>query len=535
MTTTLHDFNYPWVPDQGNGRFRNPVIHADYSDPDVIRHGRDFWMVASSFTATPGLPILHSYDLVNWTLVNHAIRQVPHESYREVRPGCGVWAPSIRFHNNLFWVVFPMPDEGIYVTTATDPRDEWCEPWLLQAAKGWIDPCPFWDDDGKAYLFHAYANSRSGKKERIHARPMSPDGRTLLGEGQEIIHTPHHAYLEGPKLHKLKDWYYILAPGGGVPQGWQVAFRSRNVFGPYEEKVVLERGSTAINGPHQGALVDSPDGKWWFVHFQDTGPFGRITHLQPVEWHDDWPRMGEDYDGNGVGEPVSEWTKPVLDKSIPVAIPQTSDTFDSERLGLQWQWQANHDGSWYSLAARPGWLRLYAQPSALTDPCRIPHLLMQKFPARRFSVEARIDFQPAGPGELAGIAVIGGGESATLSLDRTIGGYHLSFRINGVEQSKVALPTRVMRLRVDVDENANCSFGWADDNGEFSDCGPVFQAKEGGWMGSKVGLFSQRPINSDLSGYADFDYFQFSKLAENRGGSEWECLEISPKIDRHLT
>ncbi|MEI6647682.1 MAG: family 43 glycosylhydrolase, partial [bacterium] len=166
---------YPWIPDQGDGTFRNPVIHADYSDPDVIRHGDDFWMVASSFTCTPGLPILHSRDLVNWTLVNHAIKNVPHPRYQDVQPGCGVWAPAIRFHDGLFWIFFPMPDEGIYVTCASDPAGEWQEPWCLQEAKGWIDPCPFWDDDGQAYLVHAYANSRAGKKERIHIRPMTPD------------------------------------------------------------------------------------------------------------------------------------------------------------------------------------------------------------------------------------------------------------------------------------------------------------------------------------------------------------------------
>ena len=240
---------YPWTPDQGDGTYRNPVLHADYSDPDVIRRGADFWMIASSFNCTPGIPILHSYDLVNWTLVNHAIRQLPHPRYAAVQPGCGVWAPAIRFHADKFWVFFPMPDEGTYVTSANDPAGEWSEPWLLQEALGWIDPCPFRDEDGKAYLIHAYANSRAGKKERLHVRPMSPDCRHLLGEGREIIHTLHHPFLEGPKVHKLDGWYYILAPGGGVSAGWQVAFRSRNLWGPYEEKIVLEQGCTPIKGP----------------------------------------------------------------------------------------------------------------------------------------------------------------------------------------------------------------------------------------------------------------------------------------------
>ena len=278
---------YPWIPDAGDGTFRNPILHADYSDPDVIRDGDNYWMVASSFNCTPGMPILHSRDLVNWALINHAIPQLPHPRYAEVQPGCGVWAPSLRKHLDRFYIFFPMPDEGIYVTSSEDPAGKWSEPWLLQAAKGWIDPCPFWDEDGSAWLFHAYANSRAGIRDRIHGRPMSPDARTLLGEGREVIHAPHHPFIEGPKVHRFDEWYYILAPGGGVRDGWQVAFRSRNILGRYEEKIVLERGVTSINGPHQGALIDSPDGsEWFFIHFQDTGPFGRIVHLQPVEWRD---------------------------------------------------------------------------------------------------------------------------------------------------------------------------------------------------------------------------------------------------------
>jgi len=244
--------SYPWIPDRGDGTYANPILHADYSDPDVIRRGKDFYLISSSFHCTPGLPVLHSRDLVNWKIINHAIRNVPHPSYAEVRPCCGVWAPGLRFHDGKFCIVFPMPDEGIYVTCADDPAGTWSEPRCLQDAKGWIDPCLFWDDDGKAYLVHAYANSRAGKKERIHIRPMSPDCHRLLGEGKEVIHAPHHAYLEGPKVHKLHGWYYILAPGGGVPQGWQVVFRSRDLFGPYEEKIVLEKVATPINGPHQG-------------------------------------------------------------------------------------------------------------------------------------------------------------------------------------------------------------------------------------------------------------------------------------------
>lgn len=183
-------FAFPWTPDQGDGTFCNPIIYADYSDPDVIRVGEDFFLVASSFNCTPGLPILHSKDLVNWTIINHAVKNLPHPRYAEVQPGCGVWAPAMRFHAGKFWIFFPMPDDGIYVTTANHPAEKWSEPHLVQAGKGLIDPCPLWDDDGKAYLVHAYARSRSGIKHILRVRPMSPDGTKLLGEGEIVFHDP---------------------------------------------------------------------------------------------------------------------------------------------------------------------------------------------------------------------------------------------------------------------------------------------------------------------------------------------------------
>src|SRR6185312_14445846 len=208
---------FPWQPDCGDGTYRNPIICADYSDPDVVRVGDDFYLVASSFNCTPGLPILHSKDLVNWTIINHALKNLPHPRYGEVQPGCGVWAPAIRFHANKFWIFFPTPDEGIYVITTADPNGQWTEPHLLQAGKGLIDPCPLWDDDVQAYLVHAYAGSRAGIKHRLRVCPMAPDASRILGEGKIVYHEPEkHPTLEGPKFLKRDGWYYILAPAGGV-------------------------------------------------------------------------------------------------------------------------------------------------------------------------------------------------------------------------------------------------------------------------------------------------------------------------------
>lgn len=499
---------HPWLPDQGDGTYCNPVLQADYSDPDILRHGEDYYLIASSFTCTPGLPVLHSRDLVNWSLINHAVRNLPDSSYGQVRPGCGIWAPSLRFHAGLFWIFFPMPDEGIYVVHARHPAAEWSEPRLLQAAKGWIDPCPFWDEDGQAYLVHAYANSRAGKRDKIHVRPMAPDCSRLLGEGSVVIDAPEHPYLEGPKVHRLNGWYYIMAPGGGVPQGWQVCFRSRNIWGPYEQRIVLERGSTAINGPHQGALVDLPNGDWWFAHFQDQGAFGRVMHLQPVEWRDEWPFIGVDHDGNGVGEPVERWRKPRTGAlQVPVA-PATSDEFGGPALGLQWQWQANHADGWAELAGAPGRLKLLALPGAGRELRLLPHFLGQKFPARGFLVETLLDFGRLGRGSMAFLGVVGGPSAAALGVRIEPEGPVLVHWVGEHLQRLCSLQGRRLVLRVEVSADAECRFGWQGDGLSAGGVVPeTFLVREGGWMGARVGLCCVG--QGEGAGSASFDHFRF--------------------------
>ena len=504
---------WPWSPDRGDGAFHNPIIFADYSDPDVIRHGDDFFLTASSFNCTPGLPILHSHDLVNWTIINHAVTNLPDPRYTEVQHGSGIWAPAIRFHAGKFWIFFPTPDEGIYVTTAEDPAGKWSEPHLLQAGKGLIDPCPLWDDDGKAYLVHAYAASRAGIKNILRVRPMAPDGSRLLGDGQIVFHDPaSHPTLEGPKFYKRDGWYYILAPAGGVKTGWQVALRSRNVYGPYEDKIVLAQGRTDVNGPHQGALVETQTGEWWFVHFQDRGAFGRIVHLQPVTWEDGWPVMGER------GEPVRAARKPAVGRSYPIAVPQTTDEFDSPQLGVQWQWHANHRAEWFSLSAQPGWLRLFAwpRPRSASNLWPVPNLLLQKLPAPEFTVTSRLDFSKLAVGERAGLIVMGL-DYSYLAAERTAAGFRLikvvcrdaEHAAGEMLEGEVEVPSELILLRVKVNPGAVCDFSYSQDGKRFVSLGLPFTAREGKWIGAKVGLFCSANSQTNASGHADFDWFRF--------------------------
>ena len=333
-----------WSPDLGNGDYQNPVIHADYSDPDVIRVGDDYWMVASSFTCIPGIPVLHSKDLVNWEIVNHVYDKLPLGKYDRPAHGEGSWAPSIRYHDGMYYVYFCTPQDGLFVARTDDPKGKWELTQMVEVAK-WEDPCPFWDEDGQAYLAHSI---HRGGPAIIHR--MSADGLRLLDNGKVVYHDEEaNPILEGLKMEKRDGWYYIFAPAGGVESGWQTVLRSRDIFGPYEARKVMEEGDTGINGPHQGALIDTQTGEWWFMNFQSKGIYGRVTHLQPARWTDDgWIVIGEDKDGDGIGNPVQTYRKPNVGKTYAAVNPQTSDEFTEKTPGRQWQWQANPRAEWYA-------------------------------------------------------------------------------------------------------------------------------------------------------------------------------------------
>ncbi len=396
-----------WNADLGNGNYRNPILYADYSDPDAIRVGENYFMIASSFGNAPGLPLLRSKDLVNWKVVNYIIDEIPEERYKDPIHGCGVWAPAIRYHEGTYYVCFPMPDEGIYMSTATDPFGKWSKPVNIRPGAGWIDPCPFWDDDGKAYLVAGVAKSRIGYKSVLHMVEMQPDGMGLIGEEHKVFdgNENDQVTIEGPKMYKKNGWYYIFAPAGGVKTGWQTVLRSRNVFGPYEYKIVMRQGDTSVNGPHQGAWVDTATGEDWFLHFQDVYGAGRITHLQPMSWHEDWPVIGIAKEGNDYGEPVMEYRKPdVGGVKCCVCEPETSDDFKGNQLGLQWQWNANPQKDWYELTGDNLKLNAVHKVTVYGD---MPNLLLQKWPAPEFTCLTKLDLSHLAEGDEAGVISMG--------------------------------------------------------------------------------------------------------------------------------
>jgi beta-xylosidase len=529
-----------WQADRGDGTYQNPILHADYSDPDVIRVGKDYYLTSSSFNQVPGLPILHSNDLVNWKLIGHALPTLyPIGRFDTVVHGGGVWAPAIRHHQGMFYIFYPDPDTGIWMVKARDPKGPWTTPVLVKAAKGWIDPCPFWDEDGNAYLISARAASRSGVKSVLVLNRMAADGSRLLDEG--VLVFDGHAgnpTVEGPKLYKRNGFYYIFAPAGGVGTGWQLVLRSKQIRGPYEVRKVLEQGGGPINGPHQGAWVDTELGEHWFIHFQDKDAYGRVVHLQPMRWLHDWPVIGQDPDGDGMGEPVTQYKKPRMSRTYPIQSPTSGDEFNSATLGLQWQWPAVPRQNQYLLAGPAyGFIRLFGVPvqEEQKNAWKMPQMLLQKFPAPDFSATTKCTFHGIQEGDEVGLMVMGLDYTA-LVIRKEGDGYKLYQAIcrnaeSGSQEemrARIQVPSQTLFLRVKVlnqdsaslplsfrskAENSRygdalCQFSYSTDGVEFNSLGEPFLARKGKWIGTKLGVFARRIGAAYQYGFADFDWFR---------------------------
>lgn len=523
-----------WVSDEGNGMYRNPVLHADYSDPDVCAVGEDYFLTASSFNCTPGLPILHSKDLVNWKIVNYALKKVePVEYYNEPRHGKGVWAPSIRFHEGMYYIYWGDPDFGIFMVKTRDPYGEWDAPVLVKAGKGMIDPCPLWDDDGRVYLAHAWAGSRAKFNSVLTVCELNKEGTAVISDpvlvfdgNDGVNHT-----IEGAKFYKRNGFYYLFAPAGGVVSGWQLVMRSKDVYGPYEARIVMAQGKTDINGPHQGGWVDTPAGESWFLHFQDKGAYGRVLHLNPMKWINDWPVIGVDKDGDGCGDPVSRYRKPKTDKTYPIETPVESDEFDTRKLGLQWEWHANYQDV-FGFTTNMGYARIYGHELSphFKNFWEVPNLLMQKFPAEEFTATAKIKVSAKDDGQLSGLIIMGWdyswigvekqGEKFLLKQavckDAEQGNLEQVSTLAVLEPSRKfeagLFPNyeREIYIRVHVDKGAYCRFSYSLDGKKFTEAGTLFKARQGKWIGAKVGMFSVTPHGKER-GWVDVDWFRVEK------------------------
>lgn len=509
-----------WKSDLQDGTFKNPILFADYSDPDVIRAGDTFYMTASSFNYIPGLPILTSKDLVNWKLVNYALDRIDYDNYNIPQHSKGVWAPAIRYHNGEFYIYYGMPDEGFFMVKTKDPLGKWEKPVLVLEGKGLIDSCPFWDDDGKAYLIHGYAKSRIGFKSYLGIFPMSPDGTKAIGEDHILYNgVETQPTIEGPKVYKRNGYYYIFAPAGGVKTGWQTVLRSKNIYGPYEEKIVMHQGNTEINGPHQGGLVDTINGDEWFLHFQDRGLYGRIVHMQPVYWKNDWPVIGVNENQEGCGEPCIIYRKPNTGISEDVCYLEASDEFEKDNLGLQWQWLGNEGEGFYQLKDKK--LRLFClNPSGKKEPIlwENANVLTQKLVCPFFKATCNFYLTDLLENEQAGMVMMGG-FYAYLGVRIKDGKKQLVYAESMDKDGNMCEETKPLaelskeqekiwiQLRMEEGEHGPVFFmAYSYDGDAFVNVETDFMPSDHTWVGAKIGLFANVLEEERKGGWADFEY-----------------------------
>ena len=552
-----------WNPNVSATQYRNPVIDADYSDPDVCRVGSDYYMTSSSFACFPGLQILHSTDLVNWELIGHALTEdypvLPEYAgtnldwHKQIQHGNYVWAPAIRYHDGWFYIYCGDPDQGLFMTKTQDPAGPWEPIVWVKKGKGLIDCCPLWDEDGRAYLSHGCAGSRAGVKSVLFVAPMSPDGTRVIGPSQ-IVYDGHEDQptIEGTKFYKRNGYYYIFSPAGGVKYGWQTELRSRSPFGPYEEYVGLAQGKNKrVNGPHQGAWVDTQNGEDWFLHFQDKHAYGRVVHLQPARWVNDWLVIGDDRDGDGCGDPVEKWQKPNLPSSGNFQ-PNESDEFDNVNLGLQWQFEGPYSHYWYFCDANKSRLRLYGvqQPEGFKNLSDLQNALLQKFPTENFTATARLRFIPnpgyKNKGEEAGL-ILKGQDYAALKFitvgeqclmryvtcrdamkgkaEQTVWEkpielvaqeqpYTVKYAVDDIPQPRPATEWYYLRVKVHSEGLANqikakAQFYVSTDGKKFEKVGDEFLVKEGRWIGAKLGFYNSRPTVNNDGAFLDVDWIRF--------------------------
>lgn len=566
LTVSAQYKSQVWCPDNGDGTFTNPVINADYSDPDVCvgASGEDFYLTASSFSHLPGLPILHSKDLVNWEIINHAVKALPpYNRYNVPQHGNGVWAPCIRYnkYNQLYYIYWGDPDLGVFVVTAKDPAGEWSEPKCIIEGKGMIDTSPLWDEDGKCYLVNGWANSRCQFNSVLTVREMSADGMKAIGNPVIVFDgngIPHRT-AEGPKFYKRDGWYWVMFPAGGVPTGHQVAMRSKSPYGPYEYKVVLAMGDTGINGPHQGAWVHTAQGEDWFLHFQDKEAYGRVVWLEPVKWVDNWPIMGEPlkpskqnkmYNPNlpdldkYCGQPVMTYKKPNVGKTYPINNPVENDEFSSIQLGKQWQWNANYDQT-FGMPTPDGYFRLFChrQSEGFKNLWEAGNLLLQKTPADNFTATAKVTVTAKDEGQYGGLICFGmdyssivlrrvGDEFKLQQISCMAADKDKAEKITDIATFKPTAVDKVnyqpsihcdmyFRLKVEyiggtTDEGENkheakATFFYSQDGKKFKPCGEPLTMRQGKWVGAKVGFCAAEPAGKKVRGWMDIDWFRITK------------------------
>lgn len=510
--------NVAFSSDNGDGTYTNPVIKADYPDPDIIRVEDNYYMVSSSFVGMPGIPICHSKDLINWEIIGHAYDSITFQPQYRMEGGKTAysricWAPSFKYYNGEYYIGVNIKDDGFVMYKSRKPEGPYTQ---YKFDKTLYDPGFFIDDDGKKYVTHG--------KGKIYLTRLNDDGTGVLDpndNGTLIITAPkgYEHLFEGCHTYKRNGWYYIFNPALGY-DGVQMISRSRNLYGPYETKVLIDDDiNYAGAGVHQGGYVETLEGESWAFTFQDRDYLGRCLMLYPMKWVDDWPVVGPE---GKPGKGVVTYRKPAVRAKSELKFPQHSDEFESECLSAVWEFNHVPLKDKWSLSERPGFFRIHAHQAPYFGLAR--NTLTQKVTGYESTVTVLLDINGLKPGDFAGSGIMGS-EMLHLGVHRKVDGDWIEFRKGNWQGEKVMDCTRIssgkVYLRTEIKKDGTQVFSYSLDDKTYNTFG---KGNSGFWgfLGIRHTLCCFRLENDGAGGFADFDYF---RLEGTSRGNHYDALE----------
>jgi beta-xylosidase len=485
--------------DNGDGTYTNPLIAADFPDPDVIQVDDTYYMVSTTMFVFPGVTVLKSRDLVNWEYCSNAVPRFDFSKCYDLdscsRYAHGQWATSMKYNNGKFYLLFITLDEGGFICSASKAEGPWD---IRKLPKGFYDPGLFFDEDGKIYVTHGYSKIMVTELNPDFS-PKSNDSLVFTGDIRKG--------LEGMHVYRINGYYYLYGTYGGR-DGIQVALRSTNIYGPYEQKVVIRDTTPGVNfGIHQGALIKTKSGEWWTILFVDSGPFGRFPSLQPVTWIDGWPMVGIN------GKAVTTHKKPNVGKEYPATTLPASDEFSNKTLGMQWGWNHNPDPANWSLTKRRGYLRLTT--GKIVSNLREARNTLTQRPYTYYSDSIpttgtiKMEIRNMKEGDIAGLAVFQDpyGYIAVRQKEET---REIVLVRNGNEIISINIGnTQVIYLRTTASNTTSkASFQYSFDNKKFVALKDelTMRFNLSVFTGNKFCLFNYATKNT--GGYVDFDWFR---------------------------
>ncbi|MDP9080001.1 MAG: glycoside hydrolase 43 family protein [Bacteroidota bacterium] len=494
--------------DTGNGFYHNPLIPADYSDIDCIRVGTVYYAISSTFQYSPGLVILVSKDLVNWRILGHVVKDLrqisPEMNWDKMnRYGKGIWAGAIRYHAHKFWIYFGTPDEGYFMSTAKNAGGPWAPLHCVLPQKGWDDCCPFWDNDGQAYLIGTHFS----ENYKVHLFKMTTDGKQLIKGTDCVIHQSKGS--EANKLYKINGTYYHLFSEVRNNGRALMMERSKTLYGPYKAAKQLSYTQPDVNEPNQGGLVQTQNGDWFFLTHHGTGDWsGRVISLLPVNWLNGWPMIGKVTPPEQMGKMA--WSGKMPFVTADRAIYQTSDEFNLPELQPQWEWNYQPRDDKWSLSNRKGWLRLKAFKTITAGGLlKAGNTLTQRsLRTKTNEVIIRLDVSGMANGQKAGLAHFGAPDYAAFGISCKGAAKQLEFIKNGLVEEGEIFSGKEIWLKSRWGLDGKSRFYFSPDGSNYRPFGRVYQMAWESYRGDRIAIYSYNELSD--AGYIDVDFFHYN-------------------------